>query len=227
MDKDEHSPVEPDTTDRPGPSQPHENNADPEDVPQEPKKDNALLALWRRRRRGLIKLVIVAVIVAVVAVLLRFFVVAPYYIPSESMEPTLHGCTNCDNDHVLVDKVSYRFGDPSQSDIVVFDRPKGVDVSEDVLIKRVIAVPGDKISIKKGRVIIDGTALREPYLNENTSCYSSMDMGPRKVPEGHYFVMGDNRCDSTDSRIFGSIPESSIVGRAWLIVWPLKRIGTP
>lgn len=187
-----------------------------------------MLAMWRRRRRVLAKFAIVLVVAATAALLLRAYVVAPYYIPSESMEPTLHGCTGCDDDHILVDKVSYRFHDPRQSDIVVFDKPDGVSVppGEDVLIKRVIALPGDKIEIRKGRVIIDGTALEESYLNKDKSCYAQENLSARTIPQGRVFVMGDNRCDSTDSRVFGPIPESSIVGRAWLIIWPLTRIGT-
>ncbi|MEO9138540.1 MAG: signal peptidase I [Jatrophihabitans sp.] len=206
-------------------SEPQEGDDEPGDVGRKP---SALSSFWKRWRRGLVKLVVLAAVAAVAATLLRIFVLAPYYIPSESMEPTLHGCTGCDNDHVLVDKISYRFHDPRQSDIVVFDKPKGVVVpaGEDVLIKRVIALPGDTIAIKKGRVIVNGALLKESYLNKDKSCYPSTNMVTRTVPANRVFVMGDNRCNSTDSRVFGTIPESAIVGRAWLIIWPLKRIGT-
>jgi signal peptidase I len=181
-------------------------------------------ARWRRRAlRGSVT-VIIAVLAAL---LLRSFVVQPYYIPSASMEPTLHGCTGCNDDHVLVDKFSYRIHGVRVGDIVVFHRPPNADVPEDVLIKRVIALGGDRIAIKKGRVYVNGLVLDEPYLNKDHSCYASSpdeNFAARKVPQGDVFVMGDNRCNSDDSRDFGPIKTSSIIGRAFAIIWPLGRI---
>jgi signal peptidase I len=162
------------------------------------------------------------------ALLLRTYVVAPYYIPSASMEPTLHGCDNCNDDHVLVDKISYRAHDVRVQDIVVFTRPKGVQVPDKVLIKRVIALAGDKISATKGQIFVNGLRIDESYLNKDKSCYARSpdeNFRTRTVPDGRVFVMGDNRCNSTDSRDFGAIPTSSIVGRAFAIIWPLKRLG--
>ena len=98
--------------------------------------------------------------------LLRTYVVAPYYIPSESMEPTLHGCTGCNDDHVLVDKFSYRLHDPHQSDIVVFTRPPAAQTTDHVLIKRVIGLPGDRVVLKHGNVYINGKRLKEPYVRK-------------------------------------------------------------
>lgn len=170
---------------------------------------------------------IVAFIMVGLALLLRLFVVQPYYIPSASMEPTLHGCAGCNDDHVLVDKISYRAHDVRANDIVVFDRPKGVNVPETVLIKRVIALAGDRISATKGQVFVNGLRLDEPYLDRDRSCYAHSpieNFTARTVPAGDVFVMGDNRCDSTDSRSFGPIPTSSIVGRAFAIIWPLNRL---
>jgi signal peptidase I len=182
----------------------------------------------RRWRRVLVRSLITLLIAGLAALLLRLFVVQPYYIPSASMEPTLHGCPGCNDDHVLVDKISYRIHGVRFDDIVVFHKPKNAIAAEDVLIKRVIGLPGDRISMKNGVVYIDDRALTEHYLNTNdTSCYNTSvgNFAPMTVPNGDVFVMGDNRCHSEDSRDFGPIPTSSIIGRAFMIVWPLSRIG--
>jgi signal peptidase I len=175
--------------------------------------------------RGAARLLVVVVIAAVIATLLRTYVIAPYYIPSASMEPTLHGCTGCNNDHVLVDKLSYKMHDIHRGDVVVFHRPKAWQVTDQVLVKRVIGLPGDKLSARNGIVYVDGLALEEPYLDK--ACQSGTTNFPTKpvtVPDGEAYVMGDNRCDSSDSRRFGAIPDSAVIGRAFLIVWPLGRL---
>jgi signal peptidase I len=180
-----------------------------------------------RWRSTLTRTGVTLLIAALAAVLLRVFIVQPYYIPSASMEPTLHGCPGCNDDHVLVDKISYDVHSVRVGDIVVFHKPDNAQVPEDVLIKRVIALGGDRISMKKGRVFVNGGALDESYLNKDHSCYAtdpSENFGPRTVPDGDVFVMGDNRCNSEDSREFGPIKTSSIIGRAFMIVWPLNRI---
>jgi signal peptidase I len=144
------------------------------------------------------------------------------------MEPTLIGCQKCTDDHVLVDKFSYRFHNPHQSDIVVFDRPKNLDVNEKILIKRVIAIPGDRVALKQGLVYVNGKRLKEGYVNSACGHHPTQPETRKStwtIPKNDYFVMGDNRCNSTDSRTFGPIPKSSIVGRAFAIIWPLKRIG--
>ncbi len=153
---------------------------------------------------------------------LRVFVVASYYIPSESMEPTLHGCSGCEPDRVMVDKLSYRVISPARGDVVVFTRPPDLQVPDKDLIKRIIGLPGQTVQGHDGAVYVDGTALVEPYVNP--ACHGTADFPTVHVPTGRYFVMGDNRCYSEDSRVFGTIPRASIVGRAFAIVWPVKRI---
>lgn len=155
-------------------------------------------------------------------VVLRSFVIASFYIPSESMEPTLHGCATCEPDRVIVDKLSYRFGSIKRTDVVVFTRPPGLPVTDKDLIKRVIGLPGETIEAHDGSVYINETPLSEPYLNP--ACAGTEDFGPVTVPAGEYFVMGDNRCFSSDSRFFGPIPASTVVGRAVAVVWPLKHL---
>jgi signal peptidase I len=146
----------------------------------------------------------------------------PFWIPSESMEPTLHGCAGCDNDRLLVDRLSYHLHAVHRGDVVVFHRPPGLDAAEKVLIKRVIGLPGETVSGHDGKVWIGSRSLEESYVNR--ACHGTADFSPVTVPSGRYFVMGDNRCDSADSRVFGAIPGSSIIGRAFLIIWPLSRI---
>jgi signal peptidase I len=161
------------------------------------------------------------------AVVLRIYVVQPFYIPSQSMEPTLHGCPTCNDDRVLVDKLSYRSGDVSTRDIVVFNRPSTWHVSDQVLVKRVIGLAGDVISIKSGFVYINGLRTVESYVNSKCGPHPTQPEGmrdPFKVPQGDVFVMGDNRCDSDDSRQNGPVPTSDIIGRAFMIIWPLNRI---
>jgi signal peptidase I len=182
----------------------------------------------RTRGRALRRLAVLVVVVAcaaAAALLLRTFVVAPYFIPSASMEPTLHGCPGCNNDRVLVNKLSYRLHGIHRGDVVVFHRPKAWQVPDKVLIKRVIGLPGDVLTTRKGVVYVDGLELAEPYLDRQ--CTGGTVGWPRKsikVPEGKAFVMGDNRCDSSDSRRFGAIPESSVIGRAFVTIWPFGRI---
>jgi signal peptidase I len=165
------------------------------------------------------------------ALLLRALVVAPFYIPSASMEPTLHGCPTCDDDHVLVDKLAYHLHAVHRGDVVVFDRPSTWAVHEAHLVKRVIGLPGDVLTVRHGRLYVNGRARVEPYLAHDCGPLTSLGEGPAAprdrygpVPAGDVFVMGDNRCDSADSRAFGPVPESDIVGRAFVIVWPLSRL---
>jgi signal peptidase I len=179
----------------------------------------------RRRRKGrvLARLVVALALAVVAVILLRTYVIAPYYIPSASMSPTLHGCSGCDDDRVLVDKLSYHTHAIHRGDVVVFHRPPTWTVSEKVLIKRVVGLPGEVLTTRNGVVYIDGLAVDEPYVN--AACRGGTKNLPKTiVPDGTIFVMGDNRCDSADSRTFGAVPESALIGRAFLIIWPFGRI---
>lgn len=182
---------------------------------------------WLHTARSL---VIVVVLVAAAAFVLRQYVVQTYYIPSESMEPTLHGCATCHDDRVLVEKLTYHFHGPRPGDIVVFHNPGSggwATVPDGVLIKRVIGVAGDTIAIRGGHVYRDGHRLDEPYVNPHcngTQNGPSERNGGYHVGPGQLFVMGDNRCDSDDSRFNGPIPASSVIGRAVMIIWPLGRV---
>jgi len=153
----------------------------------------------------------------IVAFLIKTFLLQAFFIPSASMEPTLSV-----GDRVLVNKLSYDLHDVNRGDLIVFERPPGESAAEvKDLIKRVIAVAGETIETRDGVVYIDGRRLREPYLVNGTVTGA---ISETRVPEGHVFVMGDNRGDSRDSRSFGAIDESLIIGRAFIRVWPVGNI---
>lgn len=164
--------------------------------------------------------VAVVVVAVLVAAGLRLFVVESFWIPSGSMEPTLHGCSGCNNDRVLVNKLSYRVHGINRGDVIVFDKPVGVVDPDKYLIKRVIGLPGETISGHDGHVWVGNRPLTEPY--SNPTCGPQDSFPATTVPAGKVFLMGDNRCDSYDSRIFGPIAEATVVGRAFMIVWPVS-----
>ena len=159
--------------------------------------------------REMLEVVIWAVILAL---LIRTFVVEAFYIPTGSMEPTL-----MPHDRVLVAKFIYYFVEPKRGDIVVFKFP--LDTSTD-FIKRIIGLPGDHIKIVEGKVYINGRLLKEPYVVHN----DMFSMDEIVVPKGRYFVMGDNRPNSDDSRYWGYVPKENIKGKAFIIYWPITRI---
>jgi signal peptidase I len=176
--------------------------------------------------RTILEYVVLAVVAIAVALLIQAFLVKPYRIPSESMEDTL-----LIGDRVLVDRITWRFSDPERQDIVVFHPP----FEGPVLIKRIIGMPGDEVSLEDGAVYVNGKKLDEPYVREvNGEAVPSepFDNGlpwslqqPYTVPAGNYFVMGDNRIDSGDSREFGPVPRGQLVGKAFARYWPPGRIG--
>jgi signal peptidase I len=171
---------------------------------------------WRVWQENLILIAIALCL----ALFIRTFVAEPRYIPSESMFPTLHT-----GDRLVVEKVSYRLHLPITGDIIVFQpspelqrRGYGKDQA---FIKRIIGRPGDVVSVTSGKVYLNGRPLAEDYTAEP----AEQPFGPVKVPDGEFFVMGDNRNDSNDSRYWGFLPEKNIIGRAVLRFWPLDRIG--
>lgn len=166
----------------------------------------------------------VIVIALILAMLLRYFLLTPIVVDGESMMPTLH-----DNDKMLVNKLSYKIGDPERFDIVVFHAPEGKDY-----IKRVIGLPGDKIEYKNDTLYVNGKALEEPYLEDYklqiidpplTEPFTLKEVtGQETVPEGHLFVMGDNRRVSKDSRHIGVISLDEVIGTTKMVIWPLENL---
>ena len=160
-------------------------------------------------------LVILLVSFALVFGFVRPFVMEAFWIPSGSMIPTLEI-----GDRVLVNKFIYRFTDPRRGDIIVFE---SVDNSNEDLIKRVVGLPGDKIAVRGGKLFVNGEPQKEPYTNKKLPDRSFF--AQTTVPKNHVFVMGDNRGNSADSRVFGPLPEKNIEGEAFLRFWPPDRIG--
>lgn len=191
-------------------------------VPSGPRHRASIGPRPRRRWPAPVRLAALLLSTVVLVIAMRSFVVASFYIPSASMEQTLHGCDGCEPDRVMVDKLSYRFVSPSRRDVVVFDRPPEVQVADKELIKRIIGLPGDSVAARGRTVYVNGKALSEPYVD--SACRGTDDFGPITVPAGRYFMMGDNRCNSEDSRIFGTIARSAFVGRAFAVVWPAKHL---
>lgn len=147
---------------------------------------------------------------------IRTFVIQPYVVPSGSMIPTIEI-----QDRVLANKFIYRFGDPKPGDIVVLDDPTG---TVPTLIKRVIATGGQTVDLVGGQVIVDGVVLDEPYTHGLSTDPMTVEM-PYVVPQDAVWLMGDNRPNSADSRVFGAVPLDDVKGKAFVRFWPIARIG--
>jgi len=168
--------------------------------------------------RSMIEWVLVVTGALAVALIIRTFFLAAFWIPSESMVSTLEK-----GDRVLVNKLSYKLHDIHRGDVVVFKRPPGEkDPAVKDLIKRVIGLPGEVVEGKDGHVVVDGKVLDEPYVDPGIT---TSTFGPTTVPADFIWVMGDNRSNSFDSRNFGAIAQNLVVGRAFVRVWPLSRLG--
>ncbi len=177
---------------------------------------------------------VLTIVIAIGAVLLiKAYVVNPYRIPSSSMEPTLHcaraleddGCEARFSDRVLANRFIYHFTDPARGDIIVFKTPPAAAScgAGGVFVKRLVGLPGDRFSMRKGIVYINGKPLEEPYLSHGSRDDDTQE--ERIIPKGQYFMMGDNRGQSCDSRVWGSVPRENIIGKVFAIYWPPQRIG--
>ena len=200
---------------------------------------------------GTFREVVVTIIAALVlAYVVQGFLVKPYRIPSGSMENTLH-CS----DRVLVDRVSYHLGEPKRLDVVVFHPPAGVDengrpdptqiadgnsqagrdrsgnrvlTKADVnYIKRIVGMPGDRVEVHSHHAVVNGKKIDEPYLHPlpRDQVTSESEYGPVTVPKGTYLMLGDHRDNSADGRFFGFVPREFVIGKAFFVYWPPKRIG--
>lgn len=176
----------------------------------------------------LLELLKTGLIVFVLAFLLRYFIIQPYLVDGQSMMPTYH-----DKEYLLVEKLSYLTGEPKRGDVVVLKYPKNPSLS---YIKRIIGLPNETVIIQNNQITIKnadnpaGFAITESYIPSDfsTTVYSGADQNgayKKTLKEGEYFVMGDNREHSSDSREWGVLPKTNIVGRAWVTLFPLDRLG--
>lgn len=173
------------------------------------------------RRLGAFFLDILEVVIFAVAIFLFIYllILQPHKIKGASMEPNYP-----DGEYLITDKVSYRFNEPKRGDVVVFKAP-GQQGEE--FIKRIIGLPGERVSIKDGFININGTRLIEPYLENSFTTTGAFLKTTEEItiPSGQYFVLGDNRPFSSDSRAWGLVPIEDITGRAWLTYWPPQNAG--
>ena len=169
------------------------------------------------------------VVAAAIFVIVYLFLLQPHQVKGGSMEPNYH-----DGEYILTDKVSYRFSQPKRGDIIIFKSPTNTDLD---FIKRIIALPGEEIEVKEGKITIfndqykDGFVLEEHYNTNKPTTVEKDGQGyliegvKKKVNAGSYIVFGDNRSQSFDSRSWGEVPKGNIIGKAWLRYWPLNKIG--
>ena len=181
--------------------------------------------------RGIIDWIVTIAGAIAIVLAIKAWVVNPYRIPSSSMEPTLHcakpgsGCTARFSDRVLANRFIYHFRDPHRGEIIVFDVPKLAEEAcgaGGVFVKRIIGLPGDIWQEREGFVFINGKKLKEPYIRKDRRDFQSYPA--RKIPKDNYFMMGDNRQSSCDSRRWGTVPRKSIIGKVFGIYWPPQRI---
>ena len=184
---------------------------------------------------------IITIVVAVGIVLaVKAWIVNPYRIPSQSMEPTLHCarpeayCEGSRSDRVLANRFIYHFRDPRRGEIVVFHAPKAAAVAcvGGIFVKRIIGLPGEVWEERDGYTYINGKRLSEPYVepdrrdNETKTLADIPPVGTlHRIPPGMYLMEGDNRAHSCDSRVWGLVPRSSIIGKVFFVYWPIGRIG--
>lgn len=176
------------------------------------KEDSPAIKSWWQIAKGVDVLLIIGL-------LFRAFVMQPFVVDGNSMEPNFH-----DQEYLLVNQVSYKFREPQRNETIVFRFPK--NPSEDY-IKRIIGLPGETVEIKEGQVYINGVSLNQNYLapDEETFILNGLNESRVTLGNNEYFVMGDNRKHSSDSRDWGVLPKKNIIGRAWLTVYPWQYKG--
>lgn len=166
----------------------------------------------------LLKIVVISLVIIIP---IRYFLIQPFYVKGASMEPTFY-----DHEYLIVDEISYRFDKPARGDVIVFRYPRN---PQEYFIKRLIGLPGESVQIKDGKVIIfnkehpEGEVLKESYLDDDLKTYGMTDE-KINLGDNEYFVLGDNRNSSKDSRSFGPVNKSYLTGRVLFRGWPFNRV---
>lgn len=170
---------------------------------------------WAKKLAILVFEVVKVVLISLAIILpIRLFLVQPFYVEGASMEPNFY-----QNEYLVIDEISYRFNNPQRGEVIILKDPRNTHA---YFIKRVIGLPGETVEVKDGRVYINDKLLEESYIAHFSSDnHSKITLGPDE-----FFVMGDNRANSLDSRQLGPIKKSGIVGRVWFRGWPLDRLNT-
>lgn len=201
------------------------------DIKVEPRQPEPPMRRSALREVGMFLLDVVKVAVVSLAIIwpVRTFLIQPFYVRGESMLPNFQ-----EREYLIIDEISYRFQDPARGDTVVLYPPGRHD---EYYIKRIVGLPGEAVELRDGHVIVynelhpDGVKLDEsaylPPLTATRSLSPALPEGaPLRLRPGEYFVLGDNRRNSQDSRAFGPLPEANIVGRVWIRGWPFNRVGS-
>ena len=177
-------------------------------------QDNFILAAMKKFGLFIFEIVKVVLISLAIILPVRMFLVQPFYVEGASMEPNFY-----DKEYLIIDELSYRFHAPARGEVVVFRNP---DNNKQYYIKRVIGLPGETVEILNGKVSINGKELNETYIDN----LSGQSFAQLTVGQDEYFVLGDNRPVSRDSRVFQALPKKLIIGRVWFRGWPVDRIST-
>ncbi|MCD4760648.1 signal peptidase I [bacterium] len=178
-------------------------------------EDEGPVSSWAKKFGILIFEIVKVVLISLAIILpIRLFLVQPFYVEGASMEPNFY-----QNEYLIIDELSYRFNQPQRGEVIIFKNPKNTKA---YFIKRIIGLPGEEVELKEGVVFVDGEKLSEPYIEH----FSSDSHSLLTLAEDEYFVMGDNRTNSLDSRQIGTINKNHVIGRVWVRGWPLNRINT-
>lgn len=175
-------------------------------------------SFWRTTVEFILEITKVVVISLAIIIPIRYFLVQPFYVKGASMEPNFE-----DHQYLIINEITYRFNDPQRGDIVVFRYPKD---PRQYFIKRIIGLPGEKVIVKDGKVYIFNDEYKNGVaINENIYLDTTVTVGNKEIElgEDEYFVLGDNRSASLDSRSFGAVPKRLIVGKVWLRGWPFQE----
>jgi len=177
-------------------------------------------SLGTKFKDSLIELIQFIAIVASILMIIRVFIAEPHKVSGSSMVPNFH-----DKDYIITNKLSTRFSIPQRGEVIILKNPRNTE--NEVFIKRVVGLPGETLKLLNGQVYINGNLLKEPYLATGLQTNGEgflKDGGEVYIPEGKYFVMGDNRRNSSDSRDFGLLNKELIIGQAFFRYWPLDKI---